>query len=108
MKLHHIGLEVRDLERAAVFYRSLYGFEEEQRLTLLGERLVFLQKGSFRLELYEGEDSSSSHICFEVSDLDPYLNRLPLLEGPYELGNGWRNAFFQGPDGEVLEFLQLE
>jgi lactoylglutathione lyase len=108
MKFHHLGLEVGNLERAVTFYRSLYGFEDMQRLTLLDESIVFLQKGDFRLELYEGPDPSASHLCFEVPELEPLLTTLPLLEGPNELENGWRNAFFQGPDGEVLEFLQLE
>ncbi|KEO84461.1 VOC family protein [Tumebacillus flagellatus] len=108
MHLHHLGLEVRNLERAVAFYRSLYGFVEESRWNLMGEQIVFLQKGAFRLELYEGADPTASHLCFSVENLDPYLTSLPLLEGPTHLENGWRNAFFQGPDGEVLELLQLE
>ena len=106
MRFHHIGLEVRDVERAAAFYRSLYGFELEERLTLMGEEIAFLRMGEFRLELYEGEDHAASHICFEVDDIEPYLVTQQVLEGHYELENGWRTAFFQGVDGEVIELLQ--
>lgn len=105
MRFHHVGLEVRDVEGAMAFYRSLCGFEVEERLTLMGEEIAFLRLGDLRLELYAGEDTSASHICFEVEDIEPYLERLPLLEGPFELENGWRTAFFLGEDGEVLELL---
>ena len=30
------------------------------------------------------------------------------IEGPFKLKNGWETVFYQGPDNEVIEFLQME
>lgn len=106
MRFHHVGIEVRDVDRSVAFYRSVGGFEVEQRLTLLGEEIAFLRLGEFRLELYQGEEAGATHVCYEVEDIEPYLQRLPLLEGPLLLENGWQTAFFQGENGEVLELLK--
>ncbi|RFB11519.1 VOC family protein [Bacillus sp. HNG] len=108
MKLHHCGLEVSNLEDSVNFYKNHLGFEEEKRLVLMGEEMVFLTLGEFRLELIASH-TLSAHICFEVSNLDrilPMLTGLRKVEGPYQLDNGWQTVFYEGPSKELLEFLQ--
>lgn len=30
------------------------------------------------------------------------------IEGPYKLQNGWKTVFYEGPNIEVIEFLQVK
>ncbi|MEH7383146.1 VOC family protein [Bacillus sp. JJ1533] len=108
VKLHHYGLEVRNFEDAIDFYKNHLGFQEETRFSFMEEEIVFLILGDFRLEL-TASTAINAHICFEVSDLDKLMAMLLGLrkvEGPYDLDNGWRTVFYEGPTKETLEFLQ--
>ncbi|WP_449538512.1 VOC family protein [Ferdinandcohnia sp. Marseille-Q9671] len=112
MQLHHYGFEVRNLVETVDFYKRQFGFEEESRLMFMEEELVFLRLGNFRLELFSGKQVGElhAHICFEVSDLDKIMfqfSNFSIVEGPYQLANGWRTVFYEGTDGHILEFLQL-
>jgi lactoylglutathione lyase len=78
------------------------------------EEIVFLASKDFRLELISNQQEKSSvktvHLCFEVSDLHEVMNRFDChrkIEGPYKLQNGWETVFFEGPDQEIIEFLQV-
>ncbi|MEH7223735.1 VOC family protein [Bacillus sp. JJ1566] len=108
MKLHHYGLEVSNLEDSADFYKNHLGFQEELRFVFMEEEIVFLNLGGFRLELIASR-TFNTHICFEVSNLDKIMTKLTGLrkvEGPYQLDNGWKTVFYEGPTKEILEFLQ--
>ncbi|MCC3358925.1 VOC family protein [Bacillus sp. REN16] len=110
MKLHHYGLEVRNLDESVDFYKNQLGFLEEQRFRFMEEDIVFLTLGDFRLELIAGH-TLNAHICFEVNNLDctmTMLTGLRKIEGPYHLDNGWKTAFYEGPTKEILEFLQTD
>ncbi|WP_409302606.1 VOC family protein [Peribacillus sp. SCS-155] len=116
MQLHHIALEVNNLERSIEFYQMLFGQLEEIRLRIIDEEIVFLSKGNIRIELIKKDGTHSFteniHICFEVDHLASFrtvLSRagITVLEGPFRLENGWETLFIKGPDGEVLEFLEL-
>ncbi|WP_462412593.1 VOC family protein [Neobacillus sp. Marseille-QA0830] len=113
MRFHHFALEVRDLHKSVAFYQNFLGFQEEDRMSFMGEEIVFLILEDIRLELIlstkEIPVERNVHLCFEVSDLEEVLSRFKasrLIEGPYNLDNGWKTAFFEGPDYEVLEFLK--
>ncbi|TCZ70946.1 VOC family protein [Paenibacillus albiflavus] len=118
MRMHHIGIDSSDLARSLAFYQDIIGFDLVERMELMGEELVFLQLGSTRLELIvtkEGHIRANSHIhlAFEVDSLFQIMEQLvrkdiKILEGPQTLENGWRNLFVQGPDGEWIEFIELE
>jgi len=114
VRFHHFALEVSDLEESAAFYRKHFDIEIETSLSLNEEELVFLATRDFRLELISNRESKphnqSAHICFEVTNLHETMKRLsdcPKIEGPYTLSNGWQTVFYEGPDGEILEFLQV-
>ncbi|PLS15364.1 glyoxalase/bleomycin resistance/dioxygenase family protein [Bacillus sp. M6-12] len=113
MQLHHVALEVKDLEKSVDFYTNSLGFKVDTSLVWSGQKISFLALGDFRLELIEqtdeGEISDRSHICFKVDAIEPIVSRLgesAVDEGPYMLENGWRIIFCKGTDGEILEFLE--
>ncbi|SEM18460.1 Catechol 2,3-dioxygenase [Mesobacillus persicus] len=113
MEIHHYSLEVRNLKASIAFYQTHLGFQIEQTLEFMGEEIVFLTLGECRLELisnqakaYDG-NSRGGHLCFVAADLTKVMKDIPILEGPYQLENGWRTLFCEGPDHEVIEFLQI-
>ncbi|WP_226086362.1 VOC family protein [Mesobacillus sp. S13] len=110
MRFHHYGLEVSNLEESIKFYSDLLGLELESRHSFLGEEIAFLSSTHFRLELVSHPHSTNSaHLCFEVSDLQQVIHTFgfnQIAEGPYKLPNGWEIVFYEGPNHEVLEFLQ--
>lgn len=114
MRIHHCAIEVRDINRSKAFYEEIMGFTEHLKITFHDEHIIFLELDGFKLELIENKQASATdyiHLCFETGNLKYLVNRLEeyLLipeEGPYELENGWKNAFYRGPDNEQIEFLQ--
>jgi len=117
MQIHHYAMEVRNLEKSKQFYKEILHFQEETSIQFLGENIIFLTLGGIRLELIESRDlqyqHDRMHLCFQVKNLKDTINDLAIkqmriIEGPYHLENGWKIVFFEGPDGEVLEFLESE
>jgi len=116
--LAHIGVFVRDIDKSIDFYKRL-GFtldKEEQ----IGIRLAFLSAGTCLIELVEKTDIPKrdagvvDHIAVTVDNLEAaienakaqgieidssQINELQIL-------GGVKNVFFDGPDGERLEFFE--
>lgn len=111
--LHHIGIYVTDLEKSLQFYETILPVEEKETLNWNGIELVFLSGEGFVLELIPATlpDSRTTHIAFEVENVKAKINELHQSgitpsEGPYNLENRWQTVFFEGPDGEEIEFIQ--
>lgn len=116
MQFHHYSLEVSNLAKSKAFYLEMLNFQEEMNVKILDEDIIFLLKEGFRLELVENKQLrkhiGSVHLCFQVEYLDTIIQRMARLgleptEGPSQFENGWKNVFYKGPDGELLEFLEL-
>ena len=111
MRFHHYGLEVDNLEESVAFYKKHLGLQEENRIFFMGEEIVFLAAGDLRIELISNQSEDKyAHICFEVNDLKEVINQFDghrKIEGPYKLENGWETIFYEGPNKEVIEFLQV-
>ena len=117
MRIHHFAIEVKDMETSVAFYKDYFGLQEEQRFCLDEEENVFLVSDHFRLELISGgrqpvNPQSAVHICFEVNSINEVIHRfnkngIVALEGPIKLDNDWETVFFEGPNQEVIEFLQM-
>lgn len=111
MRFHHYAVEVKDMKASIKFYQTYLGFQIEQTLSFMGEEMVFLTLGECRLELYPHHADVSKthgiHLCFEVDDFSNIIRDVPVLEGPYQLENGWKTVFVEGPNHEMLEFLQI-
>ncbi|MCA1065555.1 VOC family protein [Rossellomorea sp. AcN35-11] len=116
MKLHHIGIHVRSLEKSVAFYVSHFGFHEEIYFEWDGEKIAFLQSGHIRLELIQNDVqehglTSGSHFALEVENLEEKKQELTeqgilSLEGPYLIRDRWKVIFYPGPDGEVIELVE--
>jgi len=116
MKFHHVGIHVCDLERSSLFYKKYFDFQASKRFTLGDESILFLEKGEASLELFANESQplqTKNHLCWQVDHLDDVmidLKKKGLLprEGPIEVGNGWKTVFYEGPDHEVIELLEVK
>lgn len=117
--LAHIGIFVKDMEASVRFYRDTLGFEVTDECNL-GSRLVFCNKGTCLLELIRPKNyeprvpGQIDHIAVEVVEIEPLVCRLiekgvkflgDISEVPSLLG-GVKNIFFEGPDGERIEFFE--
>ena len=112
--LHHIGIYVTDLEISLQFYETILPIEKKETLNWNGIELVFLRGEGFALELIPDSLSSSrtTHIAFAVESVETKIIELQQSgiapsEGPYNFENGWQTVFYEGPDGEEIEFIQV-
>ncbi|MBO0994439.1 VOC family protein [Bacillus sp. SD088] len=116
MRWHHAGIDVRNLDDSISFYERMFNFKIEQYLTLSGEKIAFLQNEDVRIELIKSADSPlpchSIHIAWRVEDIESWVKKLKgkglsSSDGPYKLKNGWVTVFYEGPDGEIIELIQV-
>ena len=112
MNLHHIGIEVKDIEQSRKFYEHVLGFQEETYFKLNDEKILFLKRQNFLLELIQSSNNESImvqryHLCFETESFQFIKdNNLTIYEGPIKLENGWETVFIKNSDGELVEFLK--
>src|ERR671919_1546946 len=127
MRIQHVGLVVSDLERSRRFYADALGLEEVPRPSNFTFDGAWFRFGGTELHLLAeahttggagqgdaGEGAArglTSHLAFEVDDLEPALARLAehwveLTGGPMPRGDGVTQVFFLDPDGYVLEYFQ--
>lgn len=118
--VQHIGLPVKDFEKACNFYETL-GFENiyESRQPNDG-RVAFYRLGNLEMEIYEaaataGSDGAIDHIAIDCNDIDGAYKSvkesgLPIVSEGIESLPYWSNGikFFhvRGPAGEKVEFCQ--
>ncbi|MGE8206120.1 VOC family protein [Heyndrickxia sp. NPDC080065] len=114
MKTHHFGIEVSDIEKSISFYETFLDLHRIKNVEFLNEEIVFLIGEGFQIELVKTDDTitrTRAHLAFEVTDLMMTINGykekdFQPIEGPYFLKNGWKTAFYEGPNGEIIEFIQ--
>jgi len=127
MRIQHVGLVVSDLERSRRFYADALGLEEVPRPSNFTFDGAWFRFGGTELHLLAeahttggagqgdaGEGAArglTSHLAFEVEDLEPALSRLAehgveLAGGPMPRGDGVTQVFFLDPDGYVLELFR--
>ncbi|PIQ96342.1 MAG: hypothetical protein COV67_10120 [Nitrospinae bacterium CG11_big_fil_rev_8_21_14_0_20_56_8] len=118
--IHHIALNVKDLDRAEAFYTQVLGFKVAQRFSG-GLRHLMLDAGNFAIALFETPDldlkqpletlseSGYMHLAFKMdkrhfSSLVENLEakNISIDEGPVRRGNG-RSIYFNDPDYNHLE-----
>jgi len=127
MRLQHCGLVVADLDRSRRFYDQALGLEEVPRPPSFTFAGAWFRFGEDEIHLLAEADTTgragapdpgpsaafglSSHLAFEVDDLDSGCARLEangvaLIGGPMPRGDGVVQVFFRDPDGYVLELFQ--
>jgi len=117
--IEHIGVMARDPVELAAWYQSALGFEIAYK-TDGSPPTYFLKRGSTTLlEIFpqwEGynmppsEVRKTTHICFEVSDLERAIqeleeNGVPMTSAPIEVFLDGRIVFLQDPEGNLLQLI---
>ena len=135
-RFNHVMLYVSDLEASIAFYTRAFDLEVTQRLDSLtvvapdgsethrGVRMAFLKfpGQAFVFELseqpieMEGPDRFYQHLGVDVADIEAAAERA-MAAGAEEFsgvrtvrGTGGvvaRNACFRGPDGELVELMEM-
>mgnify|MGYP001951454819 CR=1 FL=1 len=117
MKFHHFSITVPHLPSAIQFYQNVFQAKILLYLEEWEEKIAFIQIDTLTIELIEDasaeEKVNDRHLCFQVDDIHSIASKLEkfemfLLEGPYELKNGWTTVFYQGKHGEIIEFFQIK
>ncbi|MBY6038295.1 VOC family protein [Fictibacillus nanhaiensis] len=110
--LHHIGIYVTNIEKSVPFYETILPIKEKEELKWEGGELLFLKGEGFQLELITSPDTvKGTHVAFSTHSVTSKIKELTKLglspsQGPYELQNGWKTVFYEGPDGEEIEFIE--
>ncbi|MDR7074921.1 VOC family protein [Fictibacillus barbaricus] len=114
MMLHHIGMYVENLERSVAFYEKIVTIQSMEKLNWNDTKLLFIKGEGFQLELIQDahEVTKGAHIAFTVMSIEEKIRELQYQglspsEGPYQVENGWKTVFYEGPDGEEIEFIEL-
>jgi catechol 2,3-dioxygenase-like lactoylglutathione lyase family enzyme len=111
--LHHVSINVTDVERATSFYVDVLGMQRLPRpdfgfagawLGFGGDRQVHLIQATVPEDL-------GQHFAFRVEDLDAAVEALRAggieVRGPVPVGDSAaRQAFLHDPDGNRLELNQ--
>jgi catechol 2,3-dioxygenase-like lactoylglutathione lyase family enzyme len=120
-RLRHFALVVRDLEKAAKFYESVFGLKRVGRDDLEFASGIYLSDGVVNLALlkYNGEKGSGlknastfvgpHHFGFQVEDLKETQKRIESAGGQFffDLGNDAEKENFErkfkDPDGIIFD-----
>ena len=127
MKIHHVAISVRNLEKSSAFYKDNFGFSEFKRFERedLGGKGVFLKLGEVLLEIWEFEgqvenkDDLSNlnilgikHMAFEVDDVEEKSKQLASknidVSEPKMGASGSRYCFLKDPDGIPIELYEKQ
>lgn len=118
--IHHIALNVKDLDRAEKFYTDVLGFQVTHRFSK-GLRHLMLETGNAALALFEApklevkeamnllSEEGYLHLAFEAEPTD-FKNIVTELQsknihigdGPVKRGEG-ESIYFNDPDHNHLE-----
>ena len=121
--LAHVGLFVKDNEKSAEFYESIFGFQRIWQSTNPSEtgdiKVIFIEKNGLVIELVQfpqyrkREDGLFDHIAFATKNIEEVIDKLKekgvIFEentkttAPQVFERGSRWIMFRGPDGEHLE-----
>jgi len=122
LKLGHLVLRVKDLEKSIAFYQDIVGLSVSDRV---GKRMVFMRAGADHhdlalLQMSEVDIASADtmftnveHFAYQVADFSAIEaatemlleNNIEITRGPGKHGSG-ENYFivFKDPDGNNIEF----
>lgn len=124
----HVGISVPDIDASIAWYARMFGFELEMRqhLSAISAEIAFLQRGDFRIELFEVEGAAplpierrepnldlrthgNKHVCYRLADVP---GTVAVLRGRgadivfEETINGTPMAFIRDNAGNLIELIQ--
>jgi len=110
--IHHVSINVQDVESAVAFYVDLLELEQLDRPDL-GFPGAWLKSGDQEVHLLGIESDAApkeQHFAFLVEDLDKVIQRLELnnikISRPNEIAGVCRQSFAHDPSGNMVEFNQ--
>ncbi len=117
LKVSHIGLKVKDLDRSVKFYQDLIECESLKTVEDEDFKGVLLKCRDNTIELIQDPNSIRNgdgvieHLAFKVDDIQEEIKKLKskgveCISESIEEFEGIKLFFFRGPDGEMLEFLE--
>ena len=121
--MDHVGMVVKDFEKAIAFYQTVVGFELKGKITHTNGifQLAFLGFGNSdetELEIIHGYNDNLPvegkvhHFAIHVDNLEEEFERVDQLGAQFvdkeivTLPNDYRYFFIYGPEGEWVEFFQ--
>lgn len=107
--VHHVSLNVRDVEEAGRFYVEVLGLEVLPRPDF-GFPGLWLRSGAQEIHLMQVDGHAApegQHFAFRVADLDAAREELTgrgvEVSEPRPLPGGARQAFLRDPSGNLIE-----
>jgi len=130
-KIAHVGIAVRDLEKAMHLFSDVFGLDvlNEETVDEYEVRLADLRVGDVEIELLEGLSTTSAitkfiekrgegiqHVCFEVDNIQSALRELEekgvelIDREPRVVRHGRKIAFLRPHDthGVLIELVERE
>lgn len=124
MKIEHIGLWTKDLEKMRAFYEQYFNATSGERyhnhVKQFTSYFLTFESGS-RLELMHREDITKpseesfgyAHLAVAVGgekDVDKLVSKVQadgyaLLNGPRTTGDGYYEAVIEDPEGNIIELM---
>ncbi|OLS35358.1 hypothetical protein BTR22_15935 [Alkalihalophilus pseudofirmus] len=113
MKLHHLGIDVVDLDKSTEYVQSTYQARFLFETTFGEETIRFFQLKEFMLELIDHsvKERLSCHIAWEVDSIDHIFNHISSkdekkIKGPYQFENGWTSIFLELNEELYVEWVE--
>ncbi len=110
--IHHVSINVTNLERALEFYVDILGLDELERPEL-GFPGLWLKAGAQEVHLLAIDSErplKEQHFAFDVTDVEAVQQALVaadvMVSAPSEIAGICRQAFTRDPSGNLIEFNQ--
>lgn len=119
-RIAHASMLVADLDKSLRFYRDILGMTLDNARPDLGYPGAWLWAGNQQVHLLQlpnpdptdgrpAHGGRDRHIAFDISDGNALRVALDQAGMGYTLSRSGRNALFcRDPDGNALEFMQVE
>jgi len=116
--MSHVGVRVKNMQVSTEFYCKVLECTVTGSLENEIRKIVFLKAGNSVIELihkFEDNEKRSAgpvdHIAFAVENLEREIERLKnlgvqIIGDIIQVTERMRVIFFEGPDGERLEFVE--
>ena len=110
--VHHVSLNVADLEKAERFYTEVLGLESLPRPDF-GFPGLWLAAGAQQIHLMQVEQHTApegQHFALHAEDIESAAAELERegieVRGPFQIPGAGRQCFFRDPAGNLIELNQ--